>query len=98
MSTMEEHELPRRTRRSFTKEFKADAVGLVLDGRPIAEVARNLGVGETSLGNWVRQARIDSGEREGLTTGEKVELARLRKENTRCGWNEICSNERRPFG
>ena len=74
----------RRTRRAFTKEFTADAVGLVLDeNRTIADVARSLGVGETNLGNWVRQARVDRGEREGFTSSEKVELAELRKENAR---------------
>lgn len=73
---------PGRTRRSFAKEFKADVVALVLDeGRTIASVARSLGVGESNLGNWVRQARVDRGEREGLTTGERAELARLRREN-----------------
>ncbi|WP_419554512.1 transposase [Candidatus Poriferisodalis sp.] len=71
-----------RTRRSFPREFKADAVALVLDeGRTIVSVARALGIGESNLGNWVRQARIDRGEREGLTTGERAELARLRREN-----------------
>jgi transposase-like protein len=81
---MEEREPRRRTRRSFTPEFKADAVALVLDeGRTIADVARSLGIGETNLGNWVRQARIDRGEREGLTSDEREELAQLRKENAR---------------
>jgi transposase len=80
MSIMEEKELP-RTRRSFTKEFKADAVSLVLDeDRSIADVARSLGIGETNLGNWVRQTRIDRGERDGLTTSEKTELTELRRE------------------
>ena len=46
-------------------------------------MARSLGVGESNLGNWVRQARIDRGEREGLTTSERSELARLRRENAR---------------
>ena len=73
-----------RPRRSFTAEFKRDAVALVIDdGRAIAEVAKSLGIGETNLGNWVRQARIDRGERAGLTTSEKAELAELRKENAR---------------
>ena len=88
MSTMQENSRsgpvlsPGRTRRSFPKEFKADAVALVLDeGRSVASVARALGVGESNLGNWVRQARIDRGEREGLTTGERTELAQLRREN-----------------
>lgn len=72
MSVLEEQ--PIRKRRSFTKELKADAVAMVLDeGRTIADVARSLGIGATSLGNWVRQARIDRGEREGLTTGEREE-------------------------
>ena len=88
MSTMRETSrsgpplAPGRTRRSFPKEFKADAVALVLDeGRSIASVARALGIGESNLGNWVRQARVDRGEREGLTTTERAELARLRREN-----------------
>lgn len=80
MSVMEEQEQGRRRRRSFSPEFKADAVCMVLDeNRSIRSVAIALGTGESNLGNWVRQARID---REGLTTSEKAELARLRKENT----------------
>jgi len=84
MSVMEEKEPRRRSRRSFSPEFKRDAVALVLDeGRTIADVARSLGIGETNLGNWVRQARVDRGEREGLTTSEKAELAELRRENAK---------------
>lgn len=85
MSVMQESPPPPgKTRRRFTKEFKADAVALVLDGdRSIASVARDLGIGETNLGNWVRQARIDRGDRPGLTTTERAELARLRRENAR---------------
>lgn len=89
MSTMQETSRlgpvlpPGRTRRSFPREFKADAVALVLDeGRSIASVARALGIGATSLGGWVRQARVDRGEREGLTTTERAELAQLRREVT----------------
>ena len=82
MSVMEEQRP--RSRRSFTDEFKRDAVALVIDeGRKVIDVARSLGVGEGTLGNWVRQARIDRGERAGLTTSEKTELAELRKENAR---------------
>lgn len=45
-----------KTRRSFTKEFKQDAVGLVLNqGYKVAEAARNLGVSEQALGRWVRE-------------------------------------------
>ena len=82
MSVMEEQRP--RSRRSFTDEFKRDAVALVIDdGRRVIYVARGLGVGEGTLGNWVRQARVDRGERAGLTTSEKAELAELRKENAR---------------
>lgn len=71
-----------RTRRSFPKGFKADAVALVLgEGRSIAWVARGLGIGESNLGNWVRQARVDRGEREELARTGRAELARLRREN-----------------
>jgi transposase len=84
MSVMEQE--PVRSRRSFTDEFKRDAVALVLDeDRTVVDVARSLGVGEGTLGNWVRQARIDRGERAGLTTSEKTELAELRRENARLG-------------
>ena len=65
MSMMEKQNTP-RTRRSFTDEFKRDAVAMVLDdGRKIVDVAEALGVGEGTLGNWVRQERIDRGERAG---------------------------------
>ena len=81
MSVMEEQPVGRR-RRSFTAEFKADAVAMVIeDGRSIRSVAEGLGIGESSLGNWVRQARIDAGEREGVTTSEHQELVELRKQN-----------------
>jgi transposase-like protein len=73
-----------RNRRSFTDEFKRDAVALVLDeGRRIIDVARALGVGDGTLGNWVRRARIDRGERAGVTTSERAELVELRRENVR---------------
>ena len=84
MSVMEEQSSARRPRRSFTAEFKRDAVAMVLDDeRSIAEVAKALGIGETNLGNWVRQARIDRGERAGVTSTERTELVELRRENAR---------------
>ena len=83
MSVMEEQE-SMRTRRSFTDEFKRDAVALVIDeGRRVIDVARSLGVGEGTLGNWVRQSRVDRGERAGVSTGERSELVELRRENAR---------------
>ena len=82
MSVMERK--PARSRRSFTGEFKRDAVAMVLDeGHRIVDVAERLGVGEGTLGNWVRQARVDRGERAGMTTSERSELVELRRENAR---------------
>ncbi len=82
MSVMEEHRA--RPRRSFSDEFKRDAVAMVLDdGYKIVDVADRLGVGEGTLGNWVRQSRIDRGERAGMTTTERAELVELRRENAR---------------
>ncbi|HEX2142243.1 MAG TPA: transposase [Candidatus Limnocylindria bacterium] len=69
-------------RRKFSPQFKAEAVQMVLEtGKPIAEVARDLGCSDQTLRNWVAQAAIDAGEREGLTSDERAELARLRREN-----------------
>ena len=82
MSTMPDTK-PRRTRRSFTDDFKAGAIRLVLDeGQTVAATARDLGLTESSLRNWVEQARADRTKgKTGLTTAEREELARLRKEN-----------------
>jgi transposase len=74
----------RRTRRSFTEEFRAGAVRLVLDeGKSAGAVARDLDLTESALRNWVAQARADrtKGKSGGLTTAEREELARLRSEN-----------------
>ena len=74
--------MERRQRRRFTPEFKARTVELVRSsGKPIAQVCRELDLTETAVRRWVDQARIDAGEREGLTSQEREELARLRKEN-----------------
>lgn len=76
-------EKQKRSRRSFTDEFKAGAVRLVLDeGKSAAVVARDLDLTQSVLSGWVRQARADrDGGKSGLTTEERVELAKLRKEN-----------------
>ena len=80
---MGSHKAGRRPRRQFTDEFMAGAVRLVLDeGKRIGAVARELDLTPTSLGNWVRHAQADRTKgRTGLTTAEREELARLRKEN-----------------
>jgi len=68
----------RRRRGRYPSQFRKDAAAMVLDQhRTIAEVARELGINEQTLGNWVRQERIDRGEGEGLTTAEREELTRL---------------------
>jgi transposase len=78
------HDKQRRSRREFTEEFKRDAVQLVrTSGRPIAQIAHELGIYDSTLGNWVRQDRIDRGEREGLSSDERARLRELEAENTR---------------
>lgn len=73
-----------RRRRQFTEEFKRDAVDLVRStGRPIAQLANELGIYDSTLGNWVRQDRIDRGEREGLTSDERARLGQLEAENSK---------------
>jgi transposase len=67
----------------YSKEFKAEAVQSVRSssGRSISRIAEEIGVSANSLRNWVKQTQIDQGEREGLTTEEREELKRLRREN-----------------
>jgi transposase len=73
----------RRPRRRFDDEFKAQAVRLVLEeGQTVSAVARDLDLTETALRAWVRRSRADRAtEGTTLTTSEREELARLRKEN-----------------
>jgi transposase len=69
-------------RRSFSKQFKAEAVDLVRQpGNTPASVARDLDLTESAVRGWVHQAEIDGGGRERLTSAEREELSRLRKEN-----------------
>ena len=73
----------RRQRRQFDDDFKAQAVRLVLDeGKSVGRAARDLDLTETALRAWVNRARADRTHgKTGLTTAEREELARLRKEN-----------------
>jgi transposase len=83
MSTMADKER-KRTRRIFTEEFKTGAVRLVLDeGKTVGAAARDLDLTESSLRNWVERTRADRGKGKPgvLTTAEREELSRLRKEN-----------------
>jgi transposase len=66
----------------YPPEFRAEAVRLYRDsGKSLNAVAKDLGVSLESLRKWVNQAKIDAGEKAGLTTEERAELARLRREN-----------------
>lgn len=82
MTGMENGMRERRVRRSFTEEFKAGAVRLVLDeGKAVSQVARDLELTASALRTWVERARADrTNGKTGLTTAEREELARLRKE------------------
>jgi transposase len=74
----------KRKRRAFTAEFKAQTVRLVQEsGKSVGAVARELDLAETAVRRWVQQAEVDAGRgRPGvLTTEERVELGRLRREN-----------------
>ena len=73
--------MEKRSRRRFTKEFKAETVALIRhSGKSIAEVCREMGLPESSVHRWLAQDDIDRGQRDGLTTAERDELARLRRE------------------
>ena len=73
-----------RPRRSFTPEFKTEIVQRCQAGdRTVAQVARDFDLTETAVRTWVHQAEIDSGVRDGLTSEEREELSRLRRENRR---------------
>ena len=76
-----------RTRRGFTPEYKDEAVKLVINtGRTVATVARELGINEATLGRWVNAFRVRAAAGEagqgGLSETERVELLRLRRENS----------------
>ena len=69
----------RRSRRRFSDEFKADAVALVAEsGGQISKVARELGIYDSSLGNWVREARENAAG--DPTPVERAEIRELKRE------------------
>lgn len=70
-------------RKKYTQEYKAEAVELVISsGRPVAEIARDLGLHEGTLGNWVNAAkRSGSIKEKPLTIDERVRMKELEEEN-----------------
>jgi transposase len=67
--------------RPHPPEFRARAVELAREhAKPLEQIARDLGISASCLRNWVKQAAIDRGDGEGLTTDERAELVRLRRE------------------
>ena len=73
-----------KTRPAYPDEFRREAVQMLRAGRTPRELAQSLGVSEQTLRNWRRQEQVDRRERDdGLTTDERDELRRLRRENAR---------------
>ena len=73
-----------RTRPAYPEQFRREAVELLLQGRTPRELAGSLGVSAQTLRSWRRQDQLDRHERDdGVTTDERAELARLRRENQR---------------
>ena len=71
-----------RTRPPYPEEFRAQILELIRAGRTPRELAKEFEPSATTIRNWVKQAEIDGGQRQdGLTSAEKQELARLRREN-----------------
>ena len=71
-----------RTRPPYPEEFKREAIELVRISSKQHQIAEDLGIPDVTLRNWVKQAERDAGRRpDGLSTDEREELARLRREN-----------------
>ena len=72
------------TRLPYPKEFREKIIQLALNGRSVVELAKEFEPSEQTIRNWIQQAAIDGGQRhDGLSSDEKQELSRLRKENRR---------------
>jgi transposase len=75
--------MPKKTGLRYPQEFKAEAVQLArsFPEKSIRQLAYELGIADQTLRNWIKQAEINRGEREGLTAKEREEFRRLRREN-----------------
>jgi transposase len=69
------------TRKRYPPEYKRRLVELAQSGRSYSSLQSEFGVHEHTIRIWVKQAEIDGGQREGLTTDERAELSRLRRQN-----------------
>lgn len=73
-----------RTRPPYPPEFRAEAIRLAkTSGEPISRIAKDLGISDQTLRNWVSQDDVDAGKKSGLTSDERAEMRELRKENRR---------------
>jgi transposase len=71
-----------KSRPPYPEEFRREAVELVrLGEKPLVQIAKDLGVSDMTLRNWIKQADVDAGKRQGLTSDEREELRALRREN-----------------
>ncbi|MCL4286567.1 MAG: transposase [Thermoleophilia bacterium] len=71
-----------RTRPPYPPEFRAEAIRLVkTSGEPISQIAKDLGVSDQTLRNWVNQDDTDAGRKSGLTSDERTRMRELEKEN-----------------
>lgn len=74
--------MPRKYTTPYPPEYRSEAVRLVRSGVTVGQVAKDLGVNDQTIRNWIKQTDLDSGRRkDGLTTEERQELVRLRREN-----------------
>ena len=71
----------------YPPEFRREALELLkLSEKPITQIAKDLGVSDQTLTYWRRQAEVDQGKREGLTSDEREELRRCARRTARCRW------------